>query len=137
MTPPFIFYTQKKRNYYSHQSQPSPASVARTSSDFLRSPVSGLLGLGFETIAQSRETPFWQALAQDGHLTTPEMSFWFTRFVDDPNAQTLEPGGIFTLGGTNSSLFVGDIDFVDIPTGVNPSFWLLPLMSGWIVVFWF
>ena len=62
------------------------------------------------------------------------MSFWFTRFVDDPNAQTLEPGGIFTLGGTNSSLFVGDIDFVDIPTGVNPSFWLLPLMSGWFVV---
>jgi cathepsin D len=87
------------------------------------------MGLGFDSIAQSRATPFWQALAEGNHLTTPEMSFQFTRFVDDPSARTLEFGGIFTLGGTNSSLFTGDIDFVDLPSNVVPSFWLLPLES--------
>lgn len=97
--------------------------------NFLQSPVSGLMGLAFETIAQSRSTPFWESLAQGSALETAEMSFWLTRFLDDANAQEEEPGGAFTLGGTNSSLFTGDIDFVDIPSGVTPSFWLLPLQG--------
>lgn len=92
------------------------------------------MGLGFETIAQSRATPFWQSLAQGNFLSTPEMSFWLTRFVDDPQAAVNEPGGAFTLGGTNSSLFTGDIDFVDIPTSVQPSFWLLPLQGIFIII---
>lgn len=85
------------------------------------------MGLAFQTIAQSRATPFWETLANENQLTTNEMSFWLTRFVDDPQAEDLEPGGSFTLGGTNSSLFTGDIDFVNIPDGITPSFWLLPL----------
>ena len=105
------------------------AVVNDISTNFLVSPVSGLIGLAFNTIAQSRATPFWQALADGNFLTSPEMSFWLTRFVNDPQAQTLEPGGAFTLGGTNSSLFTGDIDFVNIPSGVTPSFWLLPLQE--------
>ena len=103
------------------------AVVNDISTNFLVSPVSGLIGLAFSTIAQSRATPFWQALADGNFLTSPEMSFWLTRFVNDPQAQTLEPGGAFTLGGTNSSLFTGDIDFVNIPSSVTPSFWLLPV----------
>ncbi|KAL5523428.1 hypothetical protein ACEPAG_7601 [Sanghuangporus baumii] len=103
--------------------------VDQISSNFLTQPVSGLMGLAFQTIAQSRATPFWETLANENQLTTPEMSFWLTRFVDDPQAQELEPGGAFTLGGTNSSLFTGDIDFVDIPESVTPSFWLLPLQD--------
>lgn len=103
--------------------------VNQITSNFLVSPVSGLMGLAFQTIAQSRAMPFWEALASGNHLTTPEMSFWLTRFVNDPQAQALEPGGAFTLGGTNSSLFTGDIDFVNIPSGVTPSFWLLPLQA--------
>ena len=37
--------------------------------NFLVAPVSGLMGLGFEAIAESRSTPFWEALANsDGTL---------------------------------------------------------------------
>lgn len=103
--------------------------MSDTTANFLQPPVSGLLGLGFDTIAQSRATPFWQTLAEGNQLTTPEMSFWFTRFVDDPTARATEPGGVFTLGGTNSSLFTGNIDFLDITGGASVGFWLLPLMS--------
>ncbi|KAI5116824.1 hypothetical protein M0805_006236 [Coniferiporia weirii] len=101
--------------------------VTEITSDFLTAPVSGLMGLAFETIAESKATPFWEALAQGNFLSTSEMSFWLTRFVNDPQATENEPGGAFTLGGTNSSLFTGDIDFVNIPSDVTPSFWLLPL----------
>ena len=103
--------------------------VTDITANFLVAPVSGLMGLGFEAIAESRSTPFWEALAQGSALQTAEMSFFLTRFVDDPNAAAEEPGGAFTLGGTNSSLFTGDVDFVDIPSGVTPSFWLLPLQG--------
>jgi len=103
--------------------------VTDTSANFLQAPISGLMGLAFSTIAQSKATPFWQALANGNSFSTPEMSFFLTRFNGDANAQTLEPGGAFTLGGTNSSLFTGDIDFVNIPSGVTPSFWLLPLQT--------
>jgi len=57
------------------------------------------------------------------------MSFWLTRFVNDDEAKSEEPGGVLTLGGTNSSLFTGDIEFLDMPSGVTPSFWLLQMSS--------
>ena len=69
----------------------------------------------------------WQTLAGNGAFSSPEMAFFLTRFINDNSAQEEEPGGALTLGGTNASLFTGDIDFVNIPSGVTPSFWLLPL----------
>lgn len=50
-----------------------------------------------------------------------------SRLINDPNAQDEAPGGTFTIGGTNSTLFQGDIDFVNLPSNVQPSFWLLPV----------
>jgi len=95
----------------------------------LQGSLSGLLGLGFEGIAQTQAVPFVQALAQGGQLTAQEMSFYLARLITNPNAQEEAPGGTFTLGGTNSSLFQGDIDFVNIPSNVQPSFWLLPVSA--------
>jgi len=47
----------------------------------------------------------------------------------NPTSQVQDvDGGVFTLGGTNSSLFTGDIDFQNMPTS-PPSFWLLSLSS--------
>ncbi|KAH8116621.1 acid protease [Phellopilus nigrolimitatus] len=91
--------------------------VTQITSGFLTAPVSGLMGLAFQTIAESKANPFAEALAQGNSFTTAEMGFWLTRFVNDPQATTLEPGASSP----------GDIDFVDIPSGVTPSFWLLPL----------
>jgi cathepsin D len=90
-------------------------------------PVSGLMGLAFESLASTRATPFWQALINDNLLTSPEMSFWLARSLSPSSQTSLAPGGVFTLGGTNSSLFSGDIEFLDLSS--TPSFWFLPLSS--------
>jgi hypothetical protein len=87
------------------------------------------MGLGFETIAMVQQPPFWQALATGGQFTEPLFSFYLTRFTNDPNAADIEPGGILTLGGTNSSLYQGSIEYLDMPSGVTPSYWLLDLTS--------
>jgi len=65
------------------------------------------------------------------------MSFWLTRESNNPQAQDEEPGGIFTLGGTNSSLYQNDIEYETPPTQ-NGSYWLVTISralyschSGW------
>jgi cathepsin D len=49
------------------------------SSGLLSTPVSGLLGLGWQTIAASGAQPFWQTLAASGAWDEPVMSFQLTR----------------------------------------------------------
>jgi cathepsin D len=87
--------------------------------------VSGILGLAFEPLAATRSKPWWQTLSDNNQFSAKEMSFFLTRELDNLQASELEYGGIFTLGGTNSSLYSGDIEFIDMPSGVTPSFWLL------------
>jgi cathepsin D len=87
--------------------------------------LNGIMGLAFQGIANSQAVPFWQALINNNQLTNPELSFYITRFVNDPNAKTEEPGGVLTLGGTNSTLFQGNIDFQPFTLpGDGGSFWL-------------
>ncbi|GJE87685.1 aspartic peptidase domain-containing protein [Phanerochaete sordida] len=101
--------------------------VNQTSQQLLTAPISGLMGLGFQTIAASGATPFWQSLAEtSGALDSPLFAFQLTRFTNDSNAQQLEAGGTFTLGATNSSLFTGDIDYQDIPDGAT-GYWIQQL----------
>jgi cathepsin D len=90
--------------------------------------VSGIMGLAFDTIASPGTTPFWQALANNKQLPEPEMSFFFTRSPNQGTAQSEEPGGVFTLGGTNATLFKGDIEFINMPSNSPPAgFWILQL----------
>ena len=81
------------------------ATCDAISSDLLESPVSGLMGLGFERIAASRVMPFWQTLASQGALDEPLMAFQLTRFANVSGALASEPGGTFTLGGYLCFLF--------------------------------
>jgi hypothetical protein len=104
-------------------------SVDQTSSGLLTGLVTGIMGLGFQTIAATNALPWWQDLLNQNLLTSPEFSFFITRFDNDPQAQENEPGGILTLGGTNSSLYTGDIDYVNMPAGSTPSFWLQSIAS--------
>jgi cathepsin D len=89
------------------------------------------MGLAFQTIASTKSIPFWQALVNAGDLSSPEMSFWLTREGNSTSVSTSSsgdteiPGGVFTLGGTNTTLFSGDIDFLNLQG--TPSFWLLTL----------
>ena len=83
------------------------------------------MGLAFQGIAVSSALPFWQALLNNNQLTNPEFSFHITRFVNDTSAKQEEPGGTLTLGGTNSTLYQGDIDFQSFTSSINGgSFWL-------------
>ncbi|THH33413.1 hypothetical protein EUX98_g771 [Antrodiella citrinella] len=98
--------------------------VNGTSSGLLSSPVSGLMGLAFTSLASSGATPFWEAITNtNGALSSPLMAVQLTRFNNDTHASTLEPGGTFTLGATNSSLFTGNIDYQNIPSGA-PGYWM-------------
>lgn len=49
------------------------------SSGLLSDPVSGLLGLGFQSIASSGATPLWETLVKNGAWDSPVMSFQLTR----------------------------------------------------------
>ena len=99
--------------------------------DLVEAPVSGLMGLAFQSLADTESVPFWQALINDNLLSSPEMSFWLAR--DTTSAQNLEQGGVFTLGGTNSTLFTGNIEFINLVSADEPSFWLLSLNSKYFV----
>lgn len=91
-------------------------AVTQVSEGLLSSPVSGLLGLGWQSIATSGQPPFWQTLASKGAWSQPVMGFQLTRYVlrliypeyiysaiisflNDSSARPLEPGGSFTMGG--------------------------------------
>jgi len=93
------------------------------SEDLLTSPVSGLMGLAFQTIASSGAMPFWETLVASGAWTEPLMAFQLTRYKNDSSVKDLEPGGTFTMGAVNTSLYAGDIDYNDIPDN-ETSFWL-------------
>lgn len=68
------------------------------SDKLLTPPVSGLLGLGWHSISVSGGMPLWEALVKEGAWDEPVMGFHLTRFVDDSDAASLEPGGSFTMG---------------------------------------
>ena len=94
-------------------------------------PVSGLIGLAFGRLASTNTTPFWEALANNNQLDSQEMSFWLARDLNPATETSLAFGGVFTLGGTNSTLFTGSIEYYDLVT--KPSFWLLSLSSKYSV----
>ncbi|KAI9447160.1 acid protease [Russula earlei] len=108
-------------------------AVDTVSSGLIDGELDGILGLAFEGIANTAAVPFWEALIDNNLLTSPEFSFFLTRFVNDTAATNEEPGGVFTLGGTNSSLFQGTIDFQPF-TSPSPAgtFWL-QTVSGVLV----
>jgi cathepsin D len=107
------------------------------SSGLLNAPVSGLLGLAFQTIASSQASPLWETLASSGSWDEPLMAFQLTRYNNDTQTQSLleDPsatevvnyGGTFTMGATNSSLFTGEIDYNPLPD--SGSYWLQTISS--------
>ncbi|EIM86445.1 aspartic peptidase A1 [Stereum hirsutum FP-91666 SS1] len=96
------------------------------SSGLLSSPASGLFGLAWQSIASSGATPFWEALYESSVLDSPLFAFQLTRYQNDTSAEALEPGGTFTLGATNSSLYTGDIEYQSIPSN-EVAYWTLAM----------
>ncbi|KAG2341142.1 acid protease [Suillus weaverae] len=101
-------------------------AVSATTSGLLNSGLSGIMGLGFNTISALSATPFWQALYSAGQLSQPLFSFYLERYIDQSTMNTA-PGGTLTLGGTNSSLYQGSIEYLNLAG--SPSYWLLNVNS--------
>jgi cathepsin D len=101
-------------------------------------PTSGLMGFGFSGLAVNRNIPFWQALVNNkpSLLQTPEMSFFFTR-SKGTSVPVEQNGGVFTLGGTNSTLFTGNIEFINTSnsTSLPTGFWPLELTGTFYLDF--
>ncbi|OAX43168.1 acid protease [Rhizopogon vinicolor AM-OR11-026] len=110
-------------------SNQSFAVVDLVSDGLLTSPMSGLLGLAWSSLAKSQQTPFWQTLAASNAWDSPLFAVQLTRYSNASNAKTPEPGGVLNMGTcyTNSSLYTGSIEYIDIPG--TPSYWYLPLDS--------
>lgn len=99
--------------------------VATSVVDNLLAPaVSGILGLGFETISSLDVPPFWQALYNANVLAEPLFGFYLQRWITYSTVLNSAPGGTLTLGGTNSSFYTGEIEYINMPSGATPSYWL-------------
>ncbi|KAF8998527.1 aspartic peptidase domain-containing protein [Cyathus striatus] len=97
------------------------------STGLVTDPVSGLLGLAYQSIATSGAMPFWETLASQGAWDEPLMGFHLTRYNNATVSSSEEPGGQFNMGFTNSTLYTGDIDYVNLTD--NGSYWLLQMLS--------
>lgn len=70
------------------------------------------MGLGFQQIASSKVTPFWENVArealEEGGQEAWEMGFAFTRFLHDASSGgDVRPGGIMSFGEANRTLYQG------------------------------
>lgn len=99
--------------------------VDDVSQSLLDGNVTGILGLAFQSLAATGAVPLWAQLIADGKLNNPEFGFYLTRFVNDESAEDEEPGGTFTLGGVNGSLYSGDISYYDLADASSPTYWTL------------
>lgn len=97
---------------------------ATTVVDNLLAPgVSGIIGLGFQPISSLQTSPFWETLYNSNMLAEPLFGFYLERWVTSSTVITDAPGGSLTLGGTNTSLYTGNIEYIDMPSGSTPSYW--------------
>lgn len=74
------------------------------------SPPDGLLGMAFESIANTRSSPVFQTLVSQGKVTSPVFGFTL-----------LDNGGELFLGGTDTTAFTGSLTFAPLTT--LPAFW--------------
>ncbi|KAJ6571344.1 aspartic peptidase domain-containing protein [Mycena capillaripes] len=70
---------------------------------------SGSLGLGFPPKSPTTNGSFWRALLAEQQGTSPDFGLWVSR-----PSNSSDKGAVLTLGGTNSSFFTGDVEFLDL-----------------------
>ncbi|KDN48846.1 acid protease, partial [Tilletiaria anomala UBC 951] len=93
-------------------------------------PASGLMGMGFQELSAAGVTPFWQVLAKQNKLPTNAFTFQLARNQQVTTATQQSPGGVFTLGEIDSNQYSGSINYVGIPTQIQPfGYWAILLDS--------
>ncbi|GBE80463.1 Aspartic protease [Sparassis crispa] len=86
------------------------SAVTELSSEFQDDPVDGLLGLAYPKISNLNQTPFFNNAYEQGAV--PEDVFSF---------KLASTGSELYLGGTNSKLYTGSVEYHDIDT--TTGFW--------------
>lgn len=92
------------------------------------------MGLGFQPISSLRVPPVWEAAYNANLLAQPLFGVFLDRVTSSFQAQTTA-GGTLTMGGTNTSLYVGDIEYIEMPSGQTPSYWLQQISSAYLILF--
>jgi cathepsin D len=98
--------------------------VTTTTTGLINDGLSGIMGLGFASISALQTTPFWEAIYNANMFSQPLFGFYLERYVNQAQQINTAPGGTLTLGGTNTSLYTGQIEFINMPSGTTPSYWL-------------
>ncbi|KAJ1036763.1 hypothetical protein NDA14_004565 [Ustilago hordei] len=93
------------------------AVATQVSSGLTSSHMEGIMGMGFQRLASSGEPPFWIAAGLD------TFSFYLER-ASLSSSDSTQPGGVFTLGGTNSSLYQGDVSYNPL---IEELYWMVRL----------
>jgi len=94
------------------------------SANIVSGAISGIMGLGWEPLAETQGTPWWESLAKGGSWARPLFGFYITRYADDPNAATVEPGGSIDIGFVNSSFT--NISYIPLTA---KTYWNIPLQT--------
>lgn len=101
------------------------AVVNSMTTSLITSPMSGIMGLGFQALSVSGSTPWWASLAASSSWSSPLFGVYLARFRDVTNAaQTEAQGGYLTLGYTDSNLFSGSINYVSV---TQQRYWNVPI----------
>ncbi|PWY97632.1 acid protease [Testicularia cyperi] len=93
------------------------AVATSVSSGLVDSNMDGIMGMGFQRLASSGDKPFWIAANAD------TFSFYLQR-ASFTSSNQLQYGGVFTLGGSNSSLYQGDINYNSV---IEALYWMIDL----------
>lgn len=91
--------------------------VHKLAGSTIQPPASGLMGLGFESLASSEGTPFWEVVAMQGKVKDPVFTFQLASTRAKDMGKKVVPGGIFSMGVLDHQQFSGDITWVKLAKG--------------------
>lgn len=104
------------------------AVATQLASQSLQAPTSGIMGMGFQSLAQSRATPFWEVLVQQNKLKTNAFTFQLARNSRTATSNSqISPGGVFTLGEIDQNQYSGDINYINLSG--QEGYWTIPLQA--------
>ncbi|KAJ4479071.1 acid protease [Lentinula aciculospora] len=95
------------------------AAVTNMSNSVAQTPFDGILGMGYSTLSNLGAPTFFETAVKQGVIPSPQFSFFLST-----------NGSELYIGGTNSKLYTGNIEFHDVNT--SPGYW--KISSGSISV---
>ncbi|ODN82175.1 hypothetical protein L202_02467 [Cryptococcus amylolentus CBS 6039] len=107
------------------------AACDSVSTGLLSTGVSGIMGLSWQALAYSKATPWWITLAKSSTWSQPLFAFYLARYRNVAGATAKETdGGTATFGYLDSSLYSGDVTYVDVED--DAEYWQIEMASATI-----